>query len=1218
MLRRLFLSSLLLITAITAGVLSLTHSESGLQLIANWASQSTAGRLQLGNLSGTLAGPLAIEKIVWDSPDLKLTIHKLHLDWRPGALLQNKVQISELTAASVQLTVASTGDVTPAPVSLRLPVAVDVERLAISAFDYAAIFSATDLSGRLLSDGETHQLTDFHATSGRLSVTGEASLGGTAPLPLTANAQLNGQLQERPMVLALQAAGPLSEILLKARAEQGISGQARATLTPFAQHLFASAHVELDAIDPAAWQPGAPGADLALSLDLQPKGTGLAGGFSLHNRRPGYLDRQRLPLERLSGTLDSQGEVLKLGNLQALLSGGGSLSGNGQWTRETLTLDLQAARVDAAKLLSSLRPSRLAGPLLATITAEKQSLQINLSEPRFATKAEIIHAADTISMPLLELSAGDSRLKASGELKLDKAMAFRIAGELTRFDPSRFMKTPAALINSRFTGHGQLEPRPLLDAKFEMTDSRFAGQALTGVGDFRLDWPRIPRADITLHAGANHLLLKGAYGQAGDVLEIRLEAPDLAPYGIDGDLSAQARLGGNPQAATLSAQATSKRLRLPGGSQLSNLSLNAAGGNSAGAPLHVDLTVARVDHHEQVAAAKLLRLQIDGSNSSHQLRSSGELGDKQKFSIHLDGGLSAGKWQGIARQATLSGGRQSLQLSAPTPLSLATDAWSFGPAEISGDNGENRWHGKLQAAADALLLRASLEGRGPRLGEITLQMEAGMHDAWSLNPQAPWQANLRSNIADLGWIADLLGDKWKSAGSFSGELKISGTPAQPITSGQFQGKDLVLRLPEQGLHLVRGELDIAVAANLLRVKKLAFDSLLQAVPRPLLRSERGPEISALAARAGRLEIGGEMRVDRDKLGDNAFLDIHLERLGAFQLPDQWVIISGDGRLTWQDGTLGVRGKLVTDAGYWQLASTGTPQLSDDVLIKRPGNEKPASALRPKLDIDLSADLGRNFQFNGAGLISRLAGDIRLRANGRDLPRASGSIRTRDGRFEAYGQQLSIERGILSFQGLLDNPALDVRAVRKGLPVEAGVQVSGTAQKPIVKLVSEPELPDPEKLAWLILGHGPELMSAGDATILLSAAGSILGSNSGGVVQQLKKGFGIDEFGVRSGQIGDTGSRSQSSRVAGSSVDTTAATGNQILSIGKRLSSNAMLSYEQTLGKAESIVKLTVNLSRQISLIGRAGSDNALDIFYIITLGDLRERGRRTSATPEKE
>jgi translocation and assembly module TamB len=205
--------------------------------------------------------------------------------------------------------------------------------------------------------------------------------------------------------------------------------------------------------------------------------------------------------------------------------------------------------------------------------------------------------------------------------------------------------------------------------------------------------------------------------------------------------------------------------------------------------------------------------------------------------------------------------------------------------------------------------------------------------------------------------------------------------------------------------------------------------------------------------------------------------------------------------------------------------------------------------------------------------------------------------------------LSIERGVLTFQDLLDNPALDVRAMRKGLTVEAGVQVSGTAQKPTVKLISDPELPDAEKLAWLILGHGPEQMSAGDAALLIPAAGSILGNDSGNVVKQLKNTFGIDEFGVRQGQIGDTGGRSQGSRVAGGGIDTTATTGNQILSVGKRLSSNALLSYEQNLGKAESVVKLTVNLTRQISVIGRAGSDNALDVFYTITLGRGSQESR---------
>ena len=102
-------------------------------------------------------------------------------------------------------------------------------------------------------------------------------------------------------------------------------------------------------------------------------------------------------------------------------------------------------------------------------------------------------------------------------------------------------------------------------------------------------------------------------------------------------------------------------------------------------------------------------------------------------------------------------------------------------------------------------------------------------------------------------------------------------------------------------------------------------------------------------------------------------------------------------------------------------------------------------------------------------------------------------------------------------------------------------------------------------------------------------------------------MGLDEFGVRQGTLGDTGGRQLTSRVAGGTVDTSSTTGQQILSVGKRLSSNALLSYEQTLGKAEGVVKLTVNLTRQIAVIGRAGSDNALDLFYTFTFGRTQEK-----------
>jgi translocation and assembly module TamB len=216
----------------------------------------------------------------------------------------------------------------------------------------------------------------------------------------------------------------------------------------------------------------------------------------------------------------------------------------------------------------------------------------------------------------------------------------------------------------------------------------------------------------------------------------------------------------------------------------------------------------------------------------------------------------------------------------------------------------------------------------------------------------------------------------------------------------------------------------------LHINRLGFDSLLQPMPRPLRQATRETQ-SDLGSKPGRLEVTGEIRLDRSEGQESAWLDVRLDRLGAFQLPDQWIAVSGDGRLTWESGTLGAQGKLNVDAGYWQLAKGDTPRLSDDVVIKRAHADQPVASVHPKLNLAISTDFGDNFLFNGAGLSSRLSGVIRITAKGRDLPRANGRIRTRSGRFDAYGQKLEIERGVLTFNGLLDNPALDVRAIRKG-------------------------------------------------------------------------------------------------------------------------------------------------------------------------------------------
>src|SRR4029453_7371397 len=85
----------------------------------------------------------------------------------------------------------------------------------------------------------------------------------------------------------------------------------------------------------------------------------------------------------------------------------------------------------------------------------------------------------------------------------------------------------------------------------------------------------------------------------------------------------------------------------------------------------------------------------------------------------------------------------------------------------------------------------------------------------------------------------------------------------------------------------------------------------------------------------------------------------------------------------------------------------------------------------------------------------------------------GNVRIVEGTYKAYQQNLSIERGGFSFTGDVTNPRLDVLAVRPDIDTRVGVMVSGTAVAPRVRLYSEPELPDIDKLTWLVMGRGPE-------------------------------------------------------------------------------------------------------------------------------------------------
>jgi translocation and assembly module TamB len=243
-------------------------------------------------------------------------------------------------------------------------------------------------------------------------------------------------------------------------------------------------------------------------------------------------------------------------------------------------------------------------------------------------------------------------------------------------------------------------------------------------------------------------------------------------------------------------------------------------------------------------------------------------------------------------------------------------------------------------------------------------------------------------------------------------------------------------------------------------------------------------------------------------------------------------------------------------------------------------------------IDTQLALNNRVWFQGRGLDARLDGNLHVTGQIGTPLRATGTIRAVEGTYEGYGQKLAIERGILAFNGPLDNPQLNVLALRKGLPVEAGVEILGTTTHPRVRLVSSPDVPEPEKLSWLVLGRGASDASIGDVGVMMAAARAMLGTSNPG--SDFTRRFGIDEVRIGRADTNSVLGVLPQSTVAGR-TGTPAAS--EVVSVGKSLNRNLQLTYEQGLADAEGSLKVTYSISRQFQLLARVGYLPGLDAVY---------------------
>ncbi len=465
---------------------------------------------------------------------------------------------------------------------------------------------------------------------------------------------------------------------------------------------------------------------------------------------------------------------------------------------------------------------------------------------------------------------------------------------------------------------------------------------------------------------------------------------------------------------------------------------------------------------------------------------------------------------------------------------------------------EGTWH-FTQALAGSNL--------GVLAGAQSLRLPAGAR--WP-RPDTPMQGVLEWRIADLGAWAPLTPPGWRLSGTLRTGAALGGTFGAPEVTGEMSGSRLAARSLLQGVDVRNGELAMSLRGSQARIDRFVF---------------KGGD--------GELRLTGGANLGAEP---SAQLQLAAERFQLLGRFDRRIVASGNATLALAPQSLALDGRFRVDEGLVDFSRSDAPSLDSDVQVRggraaaaaaaadaaasaaTPGTNSPPRATRIALQIDLGDDL----KVRGHGLDTRLRGNLALAAPGGRLA-ITGSVRTEAGSYAAYGQKLTIERGVLAFSGPADDPRLDILALRPNLDLRVGVLVSGSAQKPRVRLFSEPEMSDTDKLSWLVLGRAPDGLARTDTALLQRAALALLAGEGQGLDATLLANIGLDEFSVRQTETGEV-------------RDT-------VVTVGKQLSRRWFVGYERGVNSTTGTWQLIYRAAQSFTLRAQSGEDNALDAIW---------------------
>ena len=815
-------------------------------------------------------------------------------------------------------------------------------------------------------------------------------------------------------------------------------------------------------------------------------------------------------------------------------------------------------------------------------------------------------------LPEVRLQAGQGRAEGQVSLGFAEQLSWDVRLQLSQLDPAYWLaELPGSLAGPLNSSGSLINQQLSLAADIDLT-GRLRGQPASVLAQFSGGLQQGELSTLDVQLGDNRIRGQAALQQQLSG-QLQLAMPRLGQLwpGLQGQLSGQLALGGRLDAPQGTLQLQGQRVAYAD-QRLQQFSLEASVNTAQRAQLELDAQ--GIELGDTDLGRLTVKAQGDPQQQSVELQLQGPL---LHSTLALAGRLNKGEWRGSLSAGEVSSGGHDWRLQQPAALvrlangqlSMGAHCWRSGSASLCGkeqrllpepqlhlqlsdfpldslaqwlpkdfawqgqlngqlqlelpasgpkgrlelDAGSGIWRVRdqgqwLEFAYDSLRLSSQLspqrvdnriELRGPAIGELLLNAQLDPRPA-----SKPLTGDFRLSGLDLALIRPFVPMVERIAGQLNGAGRLSGALLAPQING-------TLRLSE-------GE--IAGAELPMNIEQLQLSAQISGEQLQLEGDWRSGE-------QGQGSLTGELNWAN---GLAAQLQLRGSQLPVTVEPYAAVIVEPDVRLSLLDQQLALTGRIGIPSGAIEVRELppSTVQISSDARVI--GRDASQAAV-PAIAMDIEVEVGQErLTFKGFGLNAELIGRVHI---GNDLD-TRGELRLNNGRFRAYGQRLNVRRARLLFTGPIDQPFLDIEAVRQVDDVTAGLRLSGNAAQPTSTVFSEPAMSQEQALSYLVMGR-PLGQSGGDNNMLAQAALALGMAGSSPMITSVVQGLGIRDF-----QLDSEGSGVTTSVVA---------SGN----LSERLS----LRYGVGVFEPANTIALRYELTQRLYLEAASGLASSLDLFY---------------------